>query len=40
MTIEHKDNIFGGNYQQDMSKFVLPIPQQILESDLSVKSND
>lgn len=40
MTIEHKDNIFGGSYQQDMSKFVLPIPQQILESDLSVKSND
>jgi hypothetical protein len=39
MTVTHKDNLGGGTYTQNMAQFVLPIPQAVLESDLSLKDN-
>ena len=39
MTVKHEYGVEGKTYTQDMSTFVLPIPQYILENDLTLKDN-
>ena len=39
ITVTHEDRLNGGTYTQNMGQFVLPIPQYILENDLTLKDN-